>query len=653
MEFRLRDESPDALRTDYLRRFPDCADVIDMASKQCLSETQVAGGPTVVESTTTTDHETEMVPDPAPIQFPVVPEELQPGDVVGDFKIIRRLGKGGFALVFLAYQQSMERPVALKISRKGRHEPPMLGQMDHSNIVRVYGVNRLEDQDLQLMHMEYVAGCTLQDVVNHIERTGIPPATGAILFETMNEALAANEEYGYGTSSLAGSPWPQVVGQIGAQLADALAHAHRKGILHRDIKPANVLLDRHGTPKLADFNMAHAHFSKLGAVSYLGGTDAYMAPEQLEACDTYGETNPEDVDHRSDLYSLAVLLWQLLTGKLPFDDQHERSRGRRAEGRRRGLSPEALAMVSDPAAANLKEVLLRCLAPNPAGRYQHASELARDLRLCAHPRLQHLLNAPKRKALSWISRYPLIATILISLLPNFLISIANVLYDWFAIVRPLGAEQQYFPVMIWGKVILYSGGLAFGIWKTWHVFRAMRGGGSSFDMDKARRDCLNLGDVVFAILFVSWIISGVLFPVWIEMRGADVTLPHYLIFFASHVLCGLISGDLAVSSLAYVSVHVFYPRLLVGDVNASAMQDSHERLQRRLDMYWMVGAAVPYISILAMLLWFSNAGKNYLPAFLFLTLLGLFVSSFGTALKSRVRHSLEALNDFPKLVVNN
>jgi serine/threonine protein kinase len=617
---------------DYYSHFPAYRHEIDAAVREASDITRGASTSTRMPEATETI-------------------ELAPGDTIDDFQLLTRLGQGAFAVVYLASQRSMMRRVALKISRRGRDEPPTLGQLDHPNIVRVFGVTRLPDRQLQLLCMEYTSGGTLHDVVTRIRRTGRPPDTGAFLYETIQEALAGSEERCYPPASGKDAPWFRVVCDLGAQLADALAHAHAKGIRHRDVKPANVLLSPDGTPKLADFNIAFgAHVSEVSAAGYFGGTPAYMSPEQLEACK--GLTGPELVDHRSDTYSLAIMLWELLTGKTPFHDRaHEFVTLIPVERRKKGLTDEAIASVSAPHFRGLRDVLCRCLQPDPQKRYQSAGELARDLRLSAKPRIQALFHPPSSPILNWICRHPLWATILISLLPNFVLSVANVLYDWYAIVQPLEAGQYYLRVMVWGKGMLYLAGTSFGIWKCFHVFLAMRGGGSPAAMQAARRDCLTLADLVFHITLACWVVSGLLFPLWMDHSGAQLNMAHYLIFFASHLLCGLISGNLVVFALGYLAVSVFYPRLLSGSLDREPLKRAHERLRRRLELYFLTAVAVPFISALALGFSLSRTAANdsYWPAFLFLGLLGTLVLILGTASKSRVRTNLEALDEFVDL----
>src|SRR5262249_30803445 len=159
--------------------------------------------------------------------------------------------------------------------------------------------------------------------------------------------------------------------------------AHRRNVLHCDIKPANIVLDGDGNPKLVDFNVAR--LTDLDS-SQIGGTLAYMSPEQLDLFNQ--SVAPPRLDGRSDIYSLGVVLWELVTGSRPFDDTAAQgdwtttltvmARQRRAWTRARAL--EALPTEVPP---GVRQVLLRCLQPEPDNRYADAAELARELTLAA------------------------------------------------------------------------------------------------------------------------------------------------------------------------------------------------------------------------------------------------------------------------------
>ncbi len=253
--------------------------------------------------------------------------EIEIGQQIDDFDLLVRLGKGAFASVYLARQRSMQRLVALKVSNDRGDEPQTLAQLDHPHIVRVYDQRVASGTGLRLLYMQVVSGGTLHPLPDMVRHTPAAERTGKLLLQSVDAALAERGESPPSESSLrrrlAATRWPEVVCWLGARMAAALDYAHGLGILHRDVKPANVLLTGEGSPKLADFNVSFS--SKVeGATpaAYFGGSLAYMSPEQLEASNPNHERNAEELDGRSDLFSLAVMLWELLTGARPFGDEH-------------------------------------------------------------------------------------------------------------------------------------------------------------------------------------------------------------------------------------------------------------------------------------------------------------------------------------------
>ncbi|MGH7127517.1 MAG: serine/threonine-protein kinase, partial [Planctomycetaceae bacterium] len=325
---------------------------------------------------------------------------IQVGQKLDDFQLLAHLGQGAFASVYLARQESMQRLVALKVSASYGTEPQTLAQLDHDHIVRVYDLRTLTEGDLRLLYMQYVAGGTLQSVVKRLTETPPPERDGRVLLRAIDAALEDRGESRPAESSLrermAAMTWPQAVCWIGARLAEALDYAHRRGVLHRDVKPANVLLTADGVPKLADFNISFS--SKLAGATpaaYFGGSLAYMSPEQLEASNPAHDRRPESLDGRSDIYSLGVLLWELLTGERPFADEVEggwvRILERMTERRRQGVDEATWNTVPANCPAGLVEVLRKCLAPEPADRFQTGEALARQLELCRKPHAQRLL----------------------------------------------------------------------------------------------------------------------------------------------------------------------------------------------------------------------------------------------------------------------
>jgi len=256
--------------------------------------------------------------------------QIEVGQRLDDFDLLIELGRGAFARVFLARQLSLQRLVAVKISENHGHEPQTLAQLDHDYIVRIFDQRILHDQNWRLLYMQYLPGGTLLDLGRVAFAGERPPDSGQALLDAVDGALESRGESRPTESStraeLATLSWPETVAWLGKRLATALHYANSRGVLHRDVKLANVLLARDGTPKLADFNISFArNVSGASPFEYFGGSLSYMSPEQLMASLPGHTAEAADLDTRSDIYSLAVVLWELLTSMKPFDDSAARA----------------------------------------------------------------------------------------------------------------------------------------------------------------------------------------------------------------------------------------------------------------------------------------------------------------------------------------
>ncbi|HWY86781.1 MAG TPA: serine/threonine-protein kinase, partial [Gemmataceae bacterium] len=239
-----------------------------------------------------------------------------PGDIFVGFRLERELGRGAFARVFQATELALgERQVALKISPQGTGtaEAATLGRMVHPNIVPIFSVAEDEESGLTAVCMPYLGQATLLNILDHVYGQPAPEPTAASLLEAIEEIPGAQPVIPSGI--LAGGSYVDGVRWLAIQLAEALAFIHAKGICHRDLKPSNILMRADGTPMLLDFNLAE---DMQAPCNRQGGTPSYMSPEHLRSLNGIQAADPDRPGTRSDLYSLGVILYELLTGTHPF-----------------------------------------------------------------------------------------------------------------------------------------------------------------------------------------------------------------------------------------------------------------------------------------------------------------------------------------------
>ncbi len=305
---------------------------------------------------------------------------------IGGFFVVEELGRGSFARVFLARERQLaDRLVALKVSKTGSREPQALARLQHTNIVPVHSYRIDPATDLHLLCMPFFGRVTLAKLLEdpRLQRA----RAGAALLTALDrlvarisqkpEDLSPDEHRQVARRALADRTLPRAVAWWGAQMADALRHAHDRGVLHRDLKPSNILITADATPMLLDFNLARELEVPAETASKLGGTLAYMAPEHLAALIAGRE---DGVDHRADLYSLGLILVEML-GIQPLGTATRPETPQRLLARR--LAPPVIPTGPRRLPAALVVVLRRCLAPDPLDRYASAGDLALDLQAVA------------------------------------------------------------------------------------------------------------------------------------------------------------------------------------------------------------------------------------------------------------------------------
>jgi serine/threonine protein kinase/Tfp pilus assembly protein PilF len=327
---------------------------------------------------------------PAPL-FPAA------GEALGELRLLAELGRGARGRVFLAVQSSLaDRLVVLKLTprldgREGQ-EHLTLARLQHTHIVPLYWVQDFPPRNLRALCMPYLGGATLDLLLSRLPASWTGQELIRALEGIEKGRVAAGDPPGSSARRQRAAPARQFLARlsgveavcwIGACLADALHHAHERGLAHLDIKPSNVLLAGDGQPMLLDFHLAREPLQAHGPVpEWFGGTPVYMSPEQRQALAAVTEQRPLPVavDSRSDIYSLGRLLYEALGGPAPLDPR------RRSE---KEPPLPALCRCNPRVSVGLSDVIHKCLAAEPGQRYADAADLAADLR-------RHLQNQPLR-----------------------------------------------------------------------------------------------------------------------------------------------------------------------------------------------------------------------------------------------------------------
>ena len=549
-------------------------------------------------------------------------EPVEVGETIDEFDLLALLGKGAFASVFLARQKSMQRLVALKVSADRGTEPQTMAQLDHPHIVRVYDQRRLPERKTRLLYMQYVAGGTLQNVVAHVRQIPAAARSGKDLLAAIDSALDERGESPPAESRLrarlAAGSWPEAVCWIGARLASALDYATKRGVLHRDIKPANVLVAADGTPKLVDFNISfNSKLDGATPAAYFGGSVAYMSPEQLEACNPNHDRAPDTLDGRSDVYSLAVMLWEMLTGSRPFRDEKLSSGWSgtleaMTERRRAGVDATAIKTLPADTPPGLEQILVKALAPDRDDRFSTAAEFALQLELCLKPHVQRLLR-PKPSA--WFQRLRktpglgIVLLVLAGVIPNLITSAVNIQANLYVTISQLGlAAEEVFRqrLIVMVNSVAYSIGIAIPLTFFWPVasgaLRLARDEKLRLrNLPELRRRSLRLGWITSWTIMALWLASGFAFPTGIGLATSDpdALSPRTLgLFIASQVLFGATTATVCFFLINFVVLRVFYPLFVkpgtVDDRDAPAI----EKLRGRMRYQLVISVAAPFVALM-------------------------------------------------------
>jgi serine/threonine protein kinase/tetratricopeptide (TPR) repeat protein len=351
----------------------------------------------------------------------------EPIQRLGDFEIIREIGRGGMGVVYEARQVSLNRKVALKVLSGGlgltpkavqrfRREAEAAAKLHHTNIVPVYATG--EESGTHFYAMELIDGPSLDHVIRQlkqhqsperkrrVESQPVADAPGSEVENARSPNLEVTGPYVGGSTSghsltssslTSGSHYFDTVARMIAEVADALEYAHQHDVIHRDIKPSNLLLSHAGRLSVNDFGLARMlEQPGMTMTGEFVGTPAYMSPEQVTA-------GRIPLDHRTDIYSLGATLYELLTLTPPFPGQSRELVLAQIVQK----EPKAPRRVEKRVPVDLETICLKCLEKDPDRRYQTAGEVAKDLRRYVNRFAISARRAgPVQRLVKWVKRHP-------------------------------------------------------------------------------------------------------------------------------------------------------------------------------------------------------------------------------------------------------
>lgn len=558
----------------------------------------------------------------APSFAPTVPKarstRYQLGDRIDDFEIVRQLGEGGFAQVYLARQLSLGRLVALKVGPNRGQEARTLASLEHDNIVQVFTETVLATRDVRLLCMQYVPGATLQDVLDALPAKDRQVGTGKDYLAALDRVCTHHDEFRPAAlldrETIAQGDFSEAVCWIGVKLAEALAFAHQQGILHRDIKPANILINAYGRPFLADFNLAHRLQPEEGRESLFGGTLAYMSPEHLEAFAAKDAEALDTVDERADLYGLGLVLYELHTGRHPYPLPWEQGLPREVWVSRlaqeRSAGPPPLSPLDPNKPSGVEAVLCRCLEPDPKDRLQSAGELATALAQCRQFRSACNRLPPLPTWAQPLQRHPFAALLALAFIPNLIGSLVNIAYNTIHIVGHLTASQRE----VFNKTVLLYNGLAYPVLvgvTCWLLIRLRRGwrrileGEDLSETERAqlRRQARYM--IVWSMVGTSlgWLPGGFIFPTVIHTFAEPLSWDTFGHFIISFTVSGLIAVTYCYLGSSWIVLRVLDPVFWAHQVGESGgLREEVRRHPPRLGLFQCLAGIIPLAGAILMVL---------------------------------------------------
>jgi serine/threonine protein kinase len=390
---------------------------------------------------------------------------LDPQGLLGDFRLLREVGRGGMGVVYEAVQISLSRRVALKVLpfavaldakqlQRFQIEAHAAAQLHHQNIVPIYGIGC--ERGVHFYAMQFIEGQTLAEVIQNLRRIQGNDEFRMKNVETKTEHVASEPAHvaSISTFDVLHSSFPaapaatlsaerstktpnffRTVANLGVQAAEALEHAHQLGVVHRDIKPANLLVDVRGHLWITDFGLAHCQSEAgLTMTGDLVGTLRYMSPEQALA-------KRLEVDHRADIYALGVTLYELLTLEPAYDGEDRQELLRQIAFE----EPRPLRKLNPAIPVELETIVLKAAAKSAVERYATAREFADDLeRYMRDEPIRAKRPTLRQRAKKWARRHQaMVWLVAICLVPGLVLAAGSISWMiWDRAVRSAVAQEK-------------------------------------------------------------------------------------------------------------------------------------------------------------------------------------------------------------------
>jgi serine/threonine protein kinase len=564
--------------------------------------------------------------DPTFLGQPIVKKTVVEGarrdrpeiELGSDFETLSLLGEGSGGSVYLARQRSLNRLVALKVVPDAGTEANTLAKLEHENIVTVFSETVEAERNRRIICMQYVPGTTLSKVIEHLADQHKQATGGAILraIEELSDvqvpldpALRAER------AELERADAVTTICRIGAALARALGHAHARGVVHRDIKPGNILLTPYGRPMLVDFNIAVWGKTRAAAArsdAQFGATLSYASPEQLLA---FAKRLPrESVDSRTDLYALAVVLFELLTGERPFpgkitEDTVEAHQVARKWPLKRVERPEQSAYV-------LERTLRRCLAVDPARRYASVGDMAASLDACAALRSCEKELPAAGPVTRWAQRWPMITLFIAGVAPNLVGTVVNAFYVTAVLRRGLSEAQMqaYFSAAFIYCVVTFplaTAAVAIVVRQAaLRVAQLAREGARPTAAIEARRMVLALPTWLAMTSFVSWCVAVPFFPWFIDRAAGPMPSASLLHAGCFVMVCGVIGFCYTNILTLQVALRVILPWATIDGRDLGAELDLAALPPRLRVLQLLSASALPTSAVTALAFWPDPMGPS-------------------------------------------